>query len=91
MSEQLRGHFEDTVKGEGGKPKAVLNRLHQSEFITDAQKKELDIIASNPFINQAESDYINLWKLSGTEPAIKKFIDGIKPLLAKREQEQIPK
>jgi len=58
-------------------------------LITDSQKKELDIITNNPFINQAESDYINLWKLAGTEPAIKKFIDGIKPLLAKRENEKL--
>ncbi len=72
----------------------ISNRMHmtnqeQIKLITDEQKKELDLIASNPFINQAETDYINLWELAGTEPAIKKFIDGIKPLLAKREQEQI--
>jgi len=53
-------------------------------LITSEQKDELDIIANNSFINQAELDYINLWKLAGTEPAIKKFIDIIKPLLAKR-------
>ena len=74
---------EKELKKEPEKPKV------QVQLITDLQKKELDIIANNPFINQAESDYINLWKLAGAEPAIKKFIDIINPLLAKRENEKL--